>query len=301
MKLTGAEEGLPINKKRKRLLLKAAEGVCYLIVIVCAVWHLINLFMDYHSMYEYKRIRQQVSQAREEIQRQIDEAKLNEEKADLQDIQKDTEDFVQNVFKERTINDILPEYLELYQQNPDFAAWIEVDDTPIAYPCMQGEDNEYYLTHNTNREYNKNGSIIMDNRCSFNGNSPQCIFYGHNVRDGNMFGVIMNYKDVRYFYYHPVIHINSLYEYHDFEVYSVFQISYEDAREEFPFYEYVDFTSEEEFDSYIEKAKEYSIYDTGVIPKYRERLALLMTCEHDEEDGRFVVLAVESSGEGGMK
>ena len=43
---------------------------------------------------------------------------------------------------------------ELQKQNPDIVAWIEIEGTEINYPVLQGQDNDFYM----NRDYNKNYS-----------------------------------------------------------------------------------------------------------------------------------------------
>ena len=58
--------------------------------------------------------------------------------------------------------DVLDEYKTLYQKNKKLIGWLKIDDTLIDYPVMQTSDNEYYLDHNYNQEYDKNGSLFLD-------------------------------------------------------------------------------------------------------------------------------------------
>ena len=55
----------------------------------------------------------------------------------------------------------------------------------------------------------------------------------------------------------------------------------------------------EEFEVYIDKCKELSLYDTGVSAEYGDKLITLSTCEYSRTNGRLVVVAkkvTESSG-----
>lgn len=40
------------------------------------------------------------------------------------------------------------DYSEYYNKNNDFIGWIKIDGTEINYPVVQGDDNDYYLSHN---------------------------------------------------------------------------------------------------------------------------------------------------------
>ena len=51
---------------------------------------------------------------------------------------------------------------------------------------------------------------------------------------------------------------------------------------------------EENYDEFIDKVRQYSIYDTGITPKYGNKLITLSTCDNSRgNDYRFVVFAVE--------
>lgn len=58
----------------------------------------------------------------------------------------------------------------------------------IRYPVMQGRDNGYFLDHLYNGTPNQYGSIMLncDNSSAFTDDNT--ILYGHDARDGSMFG-----------------------------------------------------------------------------------------------------------------
>ena len=55
---------------------------------------------------------------------------------------------------------ILDQYKSLYNSNKTLIGWLNIADTIIDYPVMQTEDNEFYLSHNSNLEEDRNGAII---------------------------------------------------------------------------------------------------------------------------------------------
>ena len=45
----------------------------------------------------------------------------------------------------------------LQTENEDIVGWLEIEDTKINYPVLQGNDDEYYLTHNYKKEKTQKG------------------------------------------------------------------------------------------------------------------------------------------------
>lgn len=83
------------------------------------------------------------------------------------------------------INDYI-DVKKLKEVNSDVKGWISIPNTNINYPILQGNDNNYYLNRDINKEYNRNGSIFMDYRNhEFNDNNT--IIYGHNMNTEAMF------------------------------------------------------------------------------------------------------------------
>jgi len=76
--------------------------------------------------------------------------------------------------------------------NPRIIGWIEVPDTSISYPVVQGSDNHYYLYHVFSGVRNSSGTVFLDYRDSsdFSGHAR---LYGHNMRDGTMFAPLLRW------------------------------------------------------------------------------------------------------------
>ena len=50
------------------------------------------------------------------------------------------------------------DFSALQEVNSDVLGWILIPDTIISYPIVQGDDNQYYLTHSWKKSYNWLGS-----------------------------------------------------------------------------------------------------------------------------------------------
>ena len=56
------------------------------------------------------------------------------------------------------------DFVTLKEQNPDVVAYLKVNGTNIDYIVVRGDDNEYYLKHNLNRNWNVLGWVFADYR-----------------------------------------------------------------------------------------------------------------------------------------
>ena len=187
---------------------------------------------------------------------------------------------------------VLDEYKSLYNQNKNLIGWLKIADTNIDYPVMQTSDNTYYLDHNIDQESDKNGTLFLDAACDVVTPSTNLIIYGHNMRSGNMFGNLDKYKSADYYKEHPIISFDSIYEKGTYQVMYVFQSRiYNEDEITFKYYQFIDAASQQEFDSNMRAMAEMSLYDTGVEAVFGDRLLTLSTCDYEETNGRFVVVA----------
>ena len=196
---------------------------------------------------------------------------------------------------------ILPELTELYRQNNDLVGWICVEDTNINYPVMQTVDNpNYYLKRGFDKEYSSYGCPYVQEDCDVLKPSDNLVIYGHHMNNGSMFADLEKFKDEDFWREHKTIAFNTLTEKNEYEILAVFKtVVYTDSPEAFKYYRFTDAQSPEEFDAYIDKCKELSLYDTGVSAEYGDKLITLSTCEYSRTNGRLVVVAkkvTESSG-----
>lgn len=187
---------------------------------------------------------------------------------------------------------VLEEYQTLYNKNKKLIGWLKIDDTNIDYPVMQTTNNEYYLDHNYNQEYDKNGSLFLDADCDVVHRSTNLIIYGHHMKSGKMFGNLNKYSSESYYKDHSKIQFDTIYEKGTYEVMYVFRSRiYNEDEVVFKYYQFLNAVSEQEFNSNMQEMKELAMYDTGVTASYGDSLLTLSTCDNSEEDGRFVVVA----------
>lgn len=177
-------------------------------------------------------------------------------------------------------------YMELKSQNADFIGWIKIDDTNINYPVMQNKTPNFYLRKNFNKEYSYYGTPYISELCSAD-KSDNLIIYAHNMKNHQMFGDLEKYKSKDFYTNHKYIQFDTLNHQGTYEVISVFKTT----ANAFDYQNYTDFSDEEQFNTFIDKCKSLSLYDTETNSAYGDRLITLSTCEYSQDNGRLVVVA----------
>ena len=106
----------------------------------------------------------------------------------------------------------------LRTEGKDIVAWLYCEDTPINYPIVQGEDNEFYVEHLPDGTHNGFGTLFLDfiNEPDFS--DFNSIIYGHNMLDDSMFGVVTEYNEQTYFEDHPLMYLMTPEQYYRMEL-----------------------------------------------------------------------------------
>ncbi len=199
--------------------------------------------------------------------------------------------------KESLKDSKISEKLEnLYKENNDLIGWLTITGTKIDYPVMQCEDDEYYLHHSFYKEKDKYGCLYVRSMADTNTPGTNFIIYGHNMRDGSMFGTLDDYRSESFYKEHTLISFSTLYEERTYEILSVFSSQIQDENA-FPYYQFYQADTQEEFQYFYNNIKKISLYDTEITAEFGDTFLTLSTCSNDTEDGRFVVVAKRRKSE----
>ena len=181
---------------------------------------------------------------------------------------------------------------KLKEDNSDIVGWLEIEGTNINYPVLQGEDNEYYMSHNYKKEKSEKGSIFLDSNYDWDKPSSNLLIYGHNIITGEIFKDLLKYSDEEFYKEHKTIRFTTVEEDLEFEVLSAFKsrVYYESEENVFRYYQFIDAKNEKEYNEFVDNAKKSSIYDTNVNAEYGDQLITLSTCSYHTENGRFALI-----------
>lgn len=192
--------------------------------------------------------------------------------------------------------DVMKYYKDI---NEDVVGYLQLEGCDIYQPVVQGEDNDYYLTHTYYKGTNKAGSIFMDYRCRVEEDyvSPNIVLYGHNQEDGTMFGNLKDYKqDVDFYAENPIITFNTEYGVGKYVIYAYFvtnALARQDSNGEvFHYHDYIETMNDEfTFNWYLKEVYDRTQIITPVDVEYGDRLLCLSTCSNEFSNSRFVVFA----------
>ena len=178
--------------------------------------------------------------------------------------------------------DIVDSLPELIEDNPDTVGWLAFDKIDINYPLVQAEDNYFYLTRTFQKTENKAGAIFMDGGSHRDLLDFHTLIYGHNMKNGSMFGKLKKYYEEEFFTENQFFTIYETDGAYRYQIFSAHTIS--DSDEIYTLW----YQNGEGFDDFVARMKKDSWYDTGVDVTAGDRVVTLSTCTASD-DKRFVV------------
>ena len=206
---------------------------------------------------------------------------------------KKNEIIITELKKEIIVNDdkVTINFNNLKNKNSDTIAYLKVPGTNIDYIVLQGNNNQYYLNHNFNKEYNVAGWVFIDYHNKVDGTDKNLVIYGHNTKDDSMFGSLKNVLTDNY--YHNAskeitfITKDTTYTY---KVFSSYEVKPED------FYINTSFNNDQEYINFLNTINERSKYAYDEELNKDSKILTLSSCKGRGEK-RIVLHAVLKSEE----
>lgn len=177
-------------------------------------------------------------------------------------------------------------FAELLRYNPDTVGFLTIGET-VDLPVVQREnDNEYYLTHAYSGEEAREGALFLDgaNRLS----DENLIVYGHNMRNGTMFGELSSFGEWEFLLENAVVRFDTLYENALYVPFAMFEASMDENDGHYFDVRQIVF-DETSFELFVLKLRGRSVFDVPVEVEYGDQLLTLVTCSYNDDDGRYIV------------
>ena len=182
----------------------------------------------------------------------------------------------------------------MYKQNKDLAGWLSIEGTVINYPVMQtGKKNpDFYLHNDFEKKESDHGTLFVDARNDIVNRDTNLIIYGHNMRDGTMFGGLKSFMDQSYFENHQKLVFDTIYEKAEYQIVAVClsKVNYQDDQT-FRYYNFLNAESKEEFQAFLANIQQLTVFDQKIDISYGDELLTLSTCNSYIQDGRLFLIA----------
>ncbi len=174
------------------------------------------------------------------------------------------------------------DFESLKEVNSDIVGWLKIRALDLSYPVVQGEDNDYYLHRSFEQEDLFAGCLFMHYENKSDYTDQNTIIYGHNMKNGSMFGTLKKFRDEevyetsKYFWIYTE---DIIYQYRIFSARVVDKVGQT--------YQIV--FSTDEFEEFLTTAVEESEVDNSTVSVTTEdKVVTLSTCTGDSAT-RFVV------------
>lgn len=171
-------------------------------------------------------------------------------------------------------------------QYPGMVGMIRSKDNLICYPIMQGEDNEYYLTHMADGEVNACGSIFLDSNAEPDFSSAVSVVYGHHVKNGMMFGALDRYKEKAYYEAYPAMELYIGGKTAEIEIIAAFLADGSSAA--YP----ASNADKDEIRTFLHTMEATSFYVNKPVDFENKNIIILSTCSYEYENARLAVVGV---------
>ena len=271
-----------MNKKKSGDIYKIICIILLIILIgIVAVWGY-RIIVENRANSKYEEIQNTVNSAAKQAETEavIIETETEEE------TETETEE-VQNAFD---IPEKNLDWTSLYAENKDIYAWIYIPGTQVDYPVLQNAaDDTYYLNHNIDGSDGKPGCIYTEKINSKDFTNYNTVLYGHNMKNGEMFGCLHDYEDKTFFDENPYVYVyteEKTYVYEIFAAYTATNAHILNTN---------DFSTQEGFADYLDNV----VYNKALTGNFRNdtrvtsdnRIITLSTCTSNSSK-RWLVQAV---------
>lgn len=188
---------------------------------------------------------------------------------------------------------------ELYAVNSDLIGWLELGDTVSSQVVLR--DNEYYMNHDFYGNKSNSGTVFADVKNADWQNQPYMVLYGHNMREGIMFGRLDELKELDGFRRNTLVQFHTLYndEVHYYLPFAVVDASVtKGSGNYFQLRRFDIFNGEtrdeQQISDFIAEIMNRSIVEVpGVEVTPEDNILSLVTCSYTSDNARLMVFCRE--------
>ena len=286
-------------KTRKRLILNVILAASSVSLLICVLL----LAQYYYAGYRYRKQQKQIADmihgsiVSNPITTDASSSFWDSEKKELpQAVMTETVELSEQPENqpEPTLSLWQEQYQTLVSANPDCIGYLEITGTAIRFPIMfTPTEPEKYLYRDFFGKNEKRGNPFLD-KATVLGESQNYIIYGHNMKDGSVFGTLPSFLDKSFCEEHRLIYFITAVGEGVYEIVAVCKTEVlARVSEEFKYYQYGGLLSQSDLETYIHRVREMSAFSFETDVEWGDELLTLSTCYHRKsgDDGRLIVVA----------
>lgn len=146
------------------------------------------------------------------------------------------------------------DFAQLQQINPDLVGILCVPSLELCYPVVQGKTDTEYLKKTFYGTENSSGCIFMDTATSTDLSDMNTFLFGHNMKDGSMFGSLKRlYQEEDLCREDPYLYFYTEKTVHRYEIFSYYETDADSDA-------YQGIEDRTGYEAYVQQAKSRSLY-----------------------------------------
>ena len=261
---------------------KIITGVIFVIALAMFLFSGFSLLKAFR---EYKKGDAEYSSLETYVTRETDEQKVAIDETESEFVYETESDVVtghtikKRLYSKKSIVD----FDSLKKINSDLVGWLLIDSLDISYPVVQTDNNDYYLHKTFEKKDNFAGCLFMEyqNHSDFSDNNT--IIYGHNMKNGSMFGKLRKILEDGVYSKDPYFWIYTEEKVYKFHVFSARTVNVDSESYT------LQFATPEDFQNYLNDVSGKSeLKCDQVSVDANDKIVTLSTCTGDEST-RFVI------------
>lgn len=245
------------------------------IIVIASIAMVISAVMLIKTSLEYKRAENEYANLEQYVK--VGETTPQESVTEAVQPAESTDDDEDEKVLKRNYNrsdfpDIEVDFDGLRKINASFVCWLYAPGAEVNHPVVQGQDNEFYLHHTYEMQKNSSGCVFMDSEVDPELTSWNTFFYGHNMKNGTMFGHLKNYINNQATYdQYPYIYVFRPEGIYRYEVFSF----YLDKPDSIMYHNCENF---KEYRAYLREATARSVRECAAEADRDKNIVTLVTC-----------------------
>lgn len=261
---------------------KIITGVIFIIALAMFLFSGFSLLKAFR---EYKKGDDEYSSLETYVTRETDGQEVTIDETESEFVYETESDVVtghtikKRLYSKKSIVD----FDSLKKINSDLVGWLLIDSLGISYPVVQTDNNDYYLHKTFEKKDNFAGCLFIEyqNHSDFSDNNT--IIYGHNMKNGSMFGKLRKILEDGVYSKDPYFWIYTEEKVYKFHVFSARTVNVDSESYT------LQFATPEDFQNYLNDVSGKSeLKCDQVSVDANDKIVTLSTCTGDEST-RFVI------------